>query len=297
MGAGQSLLYAALLVAAQHMAGQSFSYLTISDPNAFSYTQGFGMNDAGQVVGSEDAGGAPGGFLYSKGTFTPINTPLGTTYPCSINNRERIVGYYIGPTATGTNEGEHGFLYRNGTFREFDAFGSANGTIIFGINNRGVFVGTYTNDQGQITSFISNGKSTKPVHIRNSQQTQAQGINDLSHIAGSFTDASGDHSYAFLYANGHVTALTYPGARQTWGSALNDLDEVVGTYLDSSFNTHGFLYRSGQYFAIDVPGAAWTEPSGINNAGQIVGSYTLTDPLRTYTFIATQNSNHNDRIK
>ncbi len=277
-----------LLLLQQPLLAGSFSYITVSDPNAFSMTQGFGINDAGQIVGSEDAANFPGGFLYSSGAFSPINYPFGTTNPTAINDHGQIVGYYLGTTPTYTNYGNHGFIYQNGTFQIFDAFGSTKGTNLTGINSQGVMVGTYTDPQGRITSFISDQKKTRPFNVPNSSQTQVVGINDFGHISGSYIDASGEQSYAFLYANHKFITLAFPGARQTFGAGLNDSDEVVGTYMDTAFNTHGFLYRDGQYITLDIPGASETEPATINNAGQIVGSYSLTTPyFHTLTFVAT----------
>ena len=55
-----------------------------------------GINDEGQIVGYyRDSGGGYHGFLYSHGTYTNINDPLGTfTDPTGIDDGGVIVGYY-----------------------------------------------------------------------------------------------------------------------------------------------------------------------------------------------------------
>ena len=73
-----------------------------------------GINDAGQIVGFyEDSSGAQHGFLYSGGTYTPLNAPSGTkgTQAVGINDSGQIVGAYADSSGA-----VHGFLYNSSTF-------------------------------------------------------------------------------------------------------------------------------------------------------------------------------------
>src|SRR4051794_17422212 len=71
----------------------TYTFTTIDDPfgtNTFLYD----INNAGQIVGTY-TGGLTNGFLYSNGTFTVLNDPLGvsgTTAPSGINDLGQIVG-------------------------------------------------------------------------------------------------------------------------------------------------------------------------------------------------------------
>src|SRR5262245_42427895 len=74
-----------------------YNYSTLDDPLQIGFeTIGWGINSAGQVVGfySNNSGGH--GFLYSNGTYTPLDDPLATgdTLAFGINDTGLIVGMY-----------------------------------------------------------------------------------------------------------------------------------------------------------------------------------------------------------
>src|SRR3954447_13134218 len=84
----------AFLVIAPMATGSSanaanFSFTQIDVPGAFS-TQAFGINDAGQIVGtfSDSTGTGQHGFLDTGGSFTPIDVPGATigTFANGIND-------------------------------------------------------------------------------------------------------------------------------------------------------------------------------------------------------------------
>ena len=81
-----------------------YTYTTIDDPSATSQgTTAFGINDAGQIVGSS----GDHGFLLSGGTYTALNDPLGfDTTAFGINASGQIVGSYQADAIT-----RKGFLY------------------------------------------------------------------------------------------------------------------------------------------------------------------------------------------
>jgi len=117
------------------------SYLYSNGTNYRLPGGGYGINNAGQVVGP--CGGSPScpyvnGFLYANGTFTTIAFPgASSTTPTGINNLDEIVGYYS------DTSGQHGFTYLNGTFNTFDLPGSL-ATMPLGVNDLGEIVGTFT---------------------------------------------------------------------------------------------------------------------------------------------------------
>src|SRR6266849_2362906 len=91
-----------------------YTFTTLDDPLAISEAV-FGINDAGQVVGVYDDANRHGhGFLYSGGTFTTLDDPLGTggTSARGINDAGQIVGeYFVAGSAHA-----HSFLYSGGNF-------------------------------------------------------------------------------------------------------------------------------------------------------------------------------------
>jgi uncharacterized membrane protein len=83
------------------------TYTTFGVPGS-PYTNAFGINASGQIVGScEDAGGGSHGFLLDvDSTYTTFDVPGSlVTYANGINASGQIVGYY--GDAVG---GSHGFL-------------------------------------------------------------------------------------------------------------------------------------------------------------------------------------------
>ena len=89
--------------------GSSFEFVIIDAPGA-SYTQAYGINDSGQIVGQYSAPGISNlGFLLSGNSFTLFQIPGAlSTVPLGINDSGQIVGYYSDATGIG-----HGFLATN----------------------------------------------------------------------------------------------------------------------------------------------------------------------------------------
>src|SRR5690242_2604392 len=128
----------------------AFAFKTIQDPSAVQGTFASAINDRGLIVGSYlDANGAPQGFLYRNGTFTPLAfSPFDATAPAGLNDHGEIVGSYY-------NIGSipQGFLYSEGTFSTIEVPFPNMGTYPSGINNQGDIVGTYVDASGILHGF------------------------------------------------------------------------------------------------------------------------------------------------
>jgi uncharacterized membrane protein len=104
------------------------------------WTQAWGINDLGQIVGSYSDGSPPGsegihGFLYNAGTYSsPLDAfTLGARYGTGadgINDAGQIVGGFANGII------DQGYLDTGGSFSFVD--GSAE---VFGINDSGEMVG------------------------------------------------------------------------------------------------------------------------------------------------------------
>jgi len=78
--------------------GLGVSTTTLNVPTqGVTVTQAFGVNDAGEVVGSfNDATGATHGFIYQNGSFQSIDVPGATaTTVNGLNNAGQVVGFYV----------------------------------------------------------------------------------------------------------------------------------------------------------------------------------------------------------
>jgi probable HAF family extracellular repeat protein len=101
------------------------SFATIDLPNS-AFTQAFGINDAGQIVGTySDASSRIHAFVRdpTSGIFTTLDDPNGVnTVAFGINGTGQIVGYFQ------NNNGTHGFV-RDPTSGMFSTFDDPNGVV------------------------------------------------------------------------------------------------------------------------------------------------------------------------
>jgi len=276
----------ATLVEAGITAGWQFA--TLAAP--YANPQAFGINDAGEIVGSANNGTS--GFLYSGGVYTTLNNPAATvaTIADDINSSGDIVGYYY---SGGPNN--HAFLYSGGVYTTIDdPLGIS--SVATGINDADEVVGFY-NSGGVNHGFLySAGIYTTLDHPLGMGGTFAQDVNDLGQIVGNYQDAGGNN-HGFLYSGGVFTSIddplagAGPSGNGSFAQGINDAGEIVGYYWDA-VGTHGFLYSGGVFTTLDDPlvvysGFGGTFANGINNSDEIVGRF---DSDATYSFIATQDS-------
>ncbi len=269
----------------------TYTFSNVDDPNGNSVASG--INDVGQIVGQySDSSGATYGFLYSGGTYTPLDAPLGMyTSAWGINDAGDVAGQYID-----NNNNLFGFLYgyivspvQSSPYITFTL--GANGSELFGVSDGPGLVGQYK-DSNNTSHTIILGYALNPTPIMLSDPfgfngTFAYGINNVDQVVGYYADLN-NKSHGFLYSGGTYTTIDDPLATNgTFAYGINDFGQIVGTYIDSNSKPHGFLYSGGTYTTIDDPlGTYGTTPYGINDAGQIVGQYTDTNTF-THGFLAT----------
>ena len=170
-------------------------------------TRAFGINAAGEIVGSFDATSpdqtitTTHGYLYSGGIFTIIDFPGAYfTEAFGINNAGEIVGSMSFPGVGGTS----GFLYSRGTFTAINNPNSSSPppnpgdnlvTVATGINDRGQIVGFFT-DVGAYRGFVYERGSFTTIEPPGADTPNfALGINNAGHIVGYFNSATGEHGY------------------------------------------------------------------------------------------------------
>ncbi|HEV3481490.1 MAG TPA: hypothetical protein VGR97_04095 [Candidatus Acidoferrales bacterium] len=162
------------------------------DSNSTSpYTQPYGINNAGEIVGSYVGGGNfDGGFLYFGGVYTQIQypnipqLPPSGTVPSSINDSGQIVGeWFYNPNYPFNGGVTHAFSLSGGQYSTVDASGCAGGNAT-SVNNAGTIV---LNSCG--SSFLLTGRVYKPLPFAypNASSTFAAKINNLGWILGSAT--------------------------------------------------------------------------------------------------------------
>jgi uncharacterized membrane protein len=204
-------------------------YTTIDDPdlpNAFAY----GINDVGQIVGNDSSNSS---YLYqiATQTFIPISFPGYGTFATGINN---------GGTIVGSLSGNLGFEYSNGDYQKILPHGSTHADL-GGINNLGVAVGSCgTMKLGN--NFLYSQEKYQPLHIA-ARDPSTAGINDSGTIVGVYYP-SNKYGYleGFVYEEGVLHPIVFPGAQQTYAYSVNDSGEAAGAFIDARGNGHGFTW-------------------------------------------------------
>jgi probable HAF family extracellular repeat protein len=213
----------------------------------------YGLNDAGQVVGSSGARA----YVYSGGKLTFLGASNGEAY--GINASGQVVGW---EAAQGF---KNPFLYGGGSLNLLSAVGPG---VAYGINDAGQVVGTSTTYQAFL---YSNGQVTGLGALAGPNRSEARGINASGQVAGWLT-ASDGAMHAFLYSGGKMQDLgTLPGGGWSQGYAINASGQVVGVAGAPDAVSHAFLYSGGKMIDLGALAGPASQANGINDAGQVVG--------------------------
>jgi uncharacterized membrane protein len=177
------------------------------------------------VVGyyTESRTGHQHGFLYSQGSFSPIEvTDSFATFPRGINNSGQVAGYIY------SSAGTAGFIYTGGTYKLVRVPG-ANSTFLLAINSLGDTVGYYF-DAARPHGFLYDRSGTLKIIDVPGSSTTLNGIDSQGTIAGTFIDAR-QHEHAFSYTtSGVFTTIDAPGAAGKLGTvarSINDLGQIL----------------------------------------------------------------------
>ncbi len=162
-------------------------------------------------------------------------------------------------------------------------------TVVNGINNKGMAVGTYLDGASQQHGFIFDGTTYSALNYPGALQTFPQKISDSGVIVGSYNTASTTHG--FSYKKGKWTQIDFPGSFDTEANGINSVGDIVGTYDGTQPITHAFILRNGQYQRIDTPFGTQASGFAINDSGLITG-IGYTDPALGpfMSFLLSKNS-------
>ncbi len=305
-------ILAALVPSMAHAADNLYVLTTIDFPGA-DVTQPYGINAAGQIVGTYQ-NAAPNnknhGFVFKDWAFTAVDFPGSDTdysIATAIGPGGDIVGYYgiVGEPLTSG----HGFLLNKyGKWTKVDYPLDPTPTMTpspFRILPDGTLVGCfhYANPAGAYLSMYGftlapNGAFSRFDYPDTAPFAMHYGATpDGKTIVGAYTVGGINHGY--ILSNGVVTKVDVPGSARTTPQDINEAGVIVGTYRnpgEPATVIHGFVLDTHQStnpadweftFPADVPGASITRPRGINAEGDIVGDYIGPDG-RNHGFLARQ---------
>ncbi len=283
---GAVALYAGAGVRLVHAApGDIYSLGTLGG----TYSEGWGINDAGQIAGASYISGETyRAFRYtgtpgSGGTMADLGAlTAGQTLGYGINGSGQVAG-----TTYPSNAPPHAFRY-SGT-------PGAGGALV-NLDPGGTFFSSYgraVNDAGQVAGYAEpaggsnfhafrytgtpgSGGAMVDLGTLGGNESRGWGINNAGQVAGSSQRSDG-LTRAFLYtgtpgAGGAMVDLGTPGGLESYGLAINNAGQVTGHYDTTAqgyYEVRAFRYTPGPGRGmVDLgPGGG----SSINDAGFVIG--------------------------
>jgi len=156
----------------------------------------FGLNNAGDLCGHSEAESGSTGFVDVAGTITSFSVPdpiESGTKAYGINNLGLAAGYYdniFGQQFGFARKPTGHFVY------PIRAGSSKANTVLFGINDRGMIVGQYTDATGEHAAlFTPKGRYVAYDYPGSNAQTVFHGINNQGLICGYYSDSAGVHGF------------------------------------------------------------------------------------------------------
>jgi probable HAF family extracellular repeat protein len=211
-------------------------YTTI-DPPGTVFTNAFGINDRGQIVGGYfNADSNEHGFLLRGGQYTTIDEPnagpCGETEADGINARGQIVGWFLDG-----NGNSHAFLLNHGQYTTLDDPNAVFGTIGQGINARGQIVGWYRGGDNHPQGFLLSGGQYTTLDVPNARWTLPTGINDSGEIVGVYFDAH-LHFHGFLATPEQDDPASAPVAMTSASNAAAEIVIGANALLTNALPSH-----------------------------------------------------------
>lgn len=240
----------------------------------------YAINDAGTVVGSSNAAGAPlHAAVFAGGGVTDLGPLVGGT----ISNAYGVTpaGDIVG--ASNRTGAAHAYALPNGAAAALD-LGTLGGTLsqAYGVNAAGHATGYAHVPSGDAHAFRYDGALTD-LGTLGGRVSIGSAINVADHVVGQ-SSLPGDVQFrAFFHDGAAMANLGTLGGGTSNALALNAADTVVGESLDAAGASHAFVFYRGSLIDLNsvtagLGGAVLTTATAINDSGQIV-AMSCTGPL------------------
>jgi probable HAF family extracellular repeat protein len=252
-----------------------------------------GLNDAGQVTGSES------GFVLSD-AFRPFRWSASTGIVeilgcCDTQSGNDIndAGVVVGVTQTNALTGNRGFVATGTTLTELSILAGGDpelSSAAMAINSTGQIVG-----MSPASGFVQHAVlwdaqgGIQDLGTLGGSNSLAIDINDAGQVIGSSQIAGDAVTHYFLWSaqNGMTDLNTLIGVSVTSAVEINAGGQIIGTYITGGGQSHAFLYTPGSGLEdLGTLGGTTSEPTGLNDNGDVVGSSTLSDGS-THAFLWT----------
>jgi probable HAF family extracellular repeat protein len=240
-----SAFVAFVLAAVSIAAAQTYTITDIGVLKGDNESNGFWINNSGEVVGCSDTKNSNG-------------------YPC-----------------TGLVAGQHGFSWtRSGGMKDLGTLSGATVSGATGINDSGTIVG-YSNVKGQpATNFVavqwsSSGAITNLGTLSGGSSSAAFNVSVAGEVAGDSFLSSGVVNATSWTGNRIRNIGGLPNAIFTAGLAINDGGQIVGESVfgyGPPFTSHAFHWNGSTMKDLGtLTGGVTSMANAINNSGVIVG--------------------------
>jgi hypothetical protein len=289
---------------AQTSTAVAYQYSLLHYPGSFqNSTDALGINNSNVIVGSYyiDASSTTHGFKYSNGKYSTIDFPgADLTVATGIADTGDVVGWYQISGSSYT----HGFVLHAGAFKTID-YPSASSTMLSGINTAGTIVGNrdsnygFVYKNGTFTDYNAPSRNNQPTYFSALNGINNPGIfigwaqsGDYQQgvwVNGTETDFLEPPTY---FSNNIV-------------NGINGRSDVVGCLNSGNFVAFavetGESSESTESFpslqSLNNPYMAGWCPSAINYSRVIVGGAYLAVPVLTLNVTSPANhSTHNNPV-
>ena len=205
------------------------TYTPFNYPGA-EWTIPAGMNDLGQIVGSTF--NPTLGFVYDPSTqsFRQIAYPGSEfTYPSSINDHGLIGGAFNNSGGPGT-----GFEYDGSSYTEINPPGAVLSSVI-AVAESGELIGSYYPKLPGVEDYFTFNQGVyRRISVPDIHNFAILGTNPAGTALVGQQQISDRLTVGFLYENGILTKLQYPGSHRTAAASMNSAGEVIGNFTSAN---------------------------------------------------------------